>query len=125
MLNDSNAPPLLGTVSFALSALQAYLLGLDKIELIAAGGAGFSKKFYGYLVWPKFGFDAPLEPGEFTEKAPKLAVCRTVQQAMATSEACWKEHGSQRLMTFDLAPNSASWHKLVTYTRAKGLWSTS
>lgn len=124
MLRRDGRPQLLGTIAFCLCALQAYVLGLQKIELLAAGGAGFRKQYVGYWVWPKLGFDARLEPGEFDQTAPPLANCATVLEAMAASPDAWKTHGSQRLMAFDLAPNSTSWLTLLEYTRSKGLWST-
>jgi hypothetical protein len=121
----SDAPQLLGTVAFGLCAMRAFLLGLDNISLIAAGGAGFDKRYCGYQVWPKMGFDAEVVPGEFHDgKAPDLAHCKTVLEAVATNPASWDEWGSQRRMTFDLEPGSTSWTTLINYLRAKGIWST-
>lgn len=120
MLRDVGNPKLLGTVSFGLCALQAYLLGLDRIELIAAGGIGFRKQFYGYYVWPKLGFDANLLPDE----GEAMGGCSTVLEAMARNSELWRVLGTQRLMRFDLAPDSASRRTLLDFARSKALWST-
>lgn len=116
MLRKNTAPPLLGTIAFSLCAIQAFLLGIAKIELIAAGGQGFNRIFYGYKVWPKFGFNADIDPNEFNAgKAPQLAGCATVLDAMELDPAAWAQHGSQRVMTFDLTPGSRSWVQLIKY----------
>ena len=123
MLRD-DAPSLLGAVAFGLCAMRAFLLGIDNISLVAAGGDGYKKQYFGFMVWPKFGFDAPLLPGEFhDERAPELASCKTVLEAVATSPESWSSYGSQRIMTFDLEPRSHSWATLVKYLETKCLWS--
>lgn len=122
MLRKQRTPPLLGTVAFGLCAIQAFLIGLDKIELVAAGGVGYNKKYYGYSVWPKFGFNAPLYEGEFRDDhVPEFIGCATVLDAVEVDEMLWALHGSQRLMTFDLGPGSRSWTKLLRYMDSKGL----
>ncbi|MDH1337618.1 hypothetical protein N5D77_26530 [Comamonas thiooxydans] len=118
MLRKRNTPAMLGSIAFSLCAIQAFLLEVSKIELIAAGGEGFNPIFYGYKVWPKFGFNAEIEPNEFNaDKAPQLAGCETVLDAVALDPLAWDEHGSQRVMTFDLAPSSRSWAQLIKYLR--------
>jgi len=72
----------------------------------------------GYWVWPKLGFDAPVEPQEL-ESASNLATCTSVLEVVAIDEQWWKDNGSQRLMTFDLAPGSASWAKLLSYVQER------
>lgn len=117
-LNKRNTPPMLGTVAFTLCAITAHLARLSHISLVAAGGRGFSARHIGYRVWPKLGFDAPLEPDEIA-RAPHLAHCTTVQDVLATDATWWDTHGSQRLMTFDLFAASTSWKKLLAYVDAK------
>lgn len=120
----SDAPALLGTVAFGLCAMRAFLLGLENISLVAAGGVGFHQGYFGYHVWPKLGFDAQIFPGEFhAGNAPELANCTTVQEAISTNETSWQTYGSQRLMYFDLDPDSVSWSRLLKYLHAKGIWS--
>lgn len=118
-LNERKTPPSLGTFAFTLCAITAHLAGLDHISLIAAGGKGFSPRHIGFKVWPKLGFDADLLPGETDGAPPHLQGCHTVQQAVTADAAWWDEHGSQRLMTFDLAADSVSWQKLVPYASEK------
>jgi len=113
-LNEHQTPPTLGTIAFALCAIAAHLAGLSQVSLVAAGGRGFDDRYVGYKVWPKLGFDAPLEPGEVAHVL-HLAHCGTVQQVLAADPAWWEEQGSQRLMTFDLAADSTSWQKLLPY----------
>lgn len=108
-------PPLLGTISFAMCAITAHLAGMSQVSLVAAGGRGFDHRYYGYKVWPKFGFDAPVERGEISDAPNNLAHCTTVQQVISTDQAWWEENGSQRMMTFNLTAHSASWEKMLTY----------
>ncbi|MDR0780656.1 MAG: hypothetical protein LBF16_08175 [Pseudomonadales bacterium] len=113
-LNEHHTPPMLGTIAFALCAITAHLAKLSQISLVAAGGRGFDGRYIGYKVWPKFGFDAPLEPHEVSH-VPGLAHCNSVQEVMAVDPAWWERRGSQRVMTFDLTAGSASWQKLLSY----------
>lgn len=119
-LSEKLAPPRLGSISFALTAITAFRLNFRKISLVAAGGRNFDPKMIGYWVWPKLGFDALVEPHELAS-ASHLAACTTVLQVVATDEQWWKDNGSQRLMTFDLAPGSASWVKLLSYVQERVL----
>jgi hypothetical protein len=113
-LNEHHTLPTLGTVAFALCAITAHLAKLSQISLVAAGGRGFDGRYIGYKVWPKFGFDAPLEAHEASH-VPGLAHCNSVQGVMAVDPAWWEQNGSQRVMTFDLTAGSASWQKLLSY----------
>ena len=117
-LNEHQTQPTLGTIAFALCAITAHLAGLYQVPLVAAGGRGFDGRYVCYKVWPKLGFDAPLEPGE-VDHVLHLAHCTTVQQVLVAHPAWWEDQGSQRLMTFDLAAHSASWQKLLPYVSRK------
>lgn len=109
---------LLGSVSFALSAIAAYKLGFTSITLIAAGGKQFNKRHVGYKVWPRFGFDAPVDATDVLEDL-RFSSYTCVQEVIANDEALWEEHGSQRMMQFDLSAGSASWRKLLPYVAQK------
>lgn len=113
-----DAAPGLGSVSFALSAIAAYKLGFTSITLIAAGGKQFNKRHVGYKVWPRFGFDAPVDEDD-VRVDPRFSRYTCVQEVLANDEALWNEHGSQRMMQFDLSPGSASWGKLLPYMNQK------
>jgi len=45
--------------------------------------------------------------------------CQSVQDVLSIDPQWWEDHGSQRLMTFDLTAYSAYWQKLLPYTRKK------
>jgi hypothetical protein len=114
------APEGLGTVAFALCAMTAHRMGYTRISLIAGGGRGHARHMIGYFVWPKLGFDAPLDHGE-TDGRADLAGCISVQDVIAVDEAWWRENGSQRLMEFDLGADSRCWEKLLDYLQQKEL----
>ncbi|OXJ06679.1 hypothetical protein [Burkholderia sp. HI2500] len=113
------APDWLGTVAFALCAMTAHRLGYRRITLIAGGGEGYDPHMIGYRYWPKLGFDAPLEAAE--QAIPEFAACQTVQDLLELDAAWWTDHGSQRLMEFDLGADSRSWAKLLDYLLDKEL----
>ncbi|MNK10572.1 hypothetical protein D3C87_285990 [compost metagenome] len=117
-LNKHQTPASLGAIAFSLCAITAHLAGLSQVSLVAAGGRGHGNRYIGYKVWPKLGFDAPVDPGEIAD-APHLAHCGRVQDILAVDVAWWEGLGSQRLMTFDLTAHSASWGKLLRYMRRK------
>lgn len=118
-LNEHKTAPGLGTIAFALCAINAHSIGLKNISLIAAGGVGFDQKHVGYDVWPKFGFDAKLLDEDGVHSVQELQHCDTVQELIAINPGWWTQNGSQRLMVFDLAPDSISWRKLLSYLHAK------
>lgn len=124
-MDKAKTPPEFGTVAFAHLALAAYQLGWDEITLLAGGGAPVHAhkwgipNMVGYMVWPKFGFDAPIEPGE-TAGHPGLSNCRTVSDVRAADLHWWeKVGGNGRVMRFDLTPWSKSWKTLLYYVLNK------
>ena len=98
--------------------VTAHLAGLSRVSLVAAGGQGFDRRYIGYKVWPRLGFDAPLQSGEVAQ-SPHLAGCHSVQDVLAVDAAWWDDHGSQRIMTFDLTASSTSWRELLPYVSRK------
>lgn len=120
MMLAESAPKRMGTVAFGLMAVTAYRLGFGRIGLFAAGcgpllttdGYGF----IGYHVWPKFGFDAPVEAVELNrDPVEGLAACHSVQDILALAPAWWASHGTARMMEFDLTAGSRSWSILLHY----------
>lgn len=115
-----DAPERLATVAFGLMAISAYRLGFNHISLFAAGNGPIDPDepdgFVGFAVWPKFGFDAPLDPAEIN-MAPSeaLRACRTVQEVIAVDPEWWNVHGRGRDMRFDLSADSRSWEILLNY----------
>ncbi len=118
------APKYLGTVSFALLAIQAYALGLTEIRLLAGGGAAkfanhWTSRMQGYFVWPKLGFDAPIDAQEVTG-VTHLQNCRSVQEVLAIDANWWRDNGGNgRMMLFDLSAGSKSWLILLDYLKMK------
>lgn len=117
-LDEHKTPHTLGTIAFSLCAIMAHLARLSHVSLVAAGGLGFDERYIGYKVWPRLGFDAPIEPYEVAD-FPHLAHCGRVQEVLSIDTAWWEKRGSQRLMTFDLSPHSISWQKLLPYVSKK------
>lgn len=124
-MDKANAPSQFGAVGFGLLALTAYQIGFEEITLLAAGGAPRHAgkwsipDMVGYKVWPKFGFDAPLEPHE-TDSVPQLATCRTVNDVRNLDLDWWEnKEGNGRVMRFDLSPWSKSWKILLHYVTSK------
>lgn len=116
----ADAPERLATVAFGLMAITAYRLGFSHITLFAAGNGPVrtdnADALVGFAVWPKFGFDAVLDPAELNA-APSdmLRSCRTVQDVMSANPRWWITHGRGRDMRFDLTPHSRSWSILLNY----------
>ena len=115
------APEKLATVAFVLMAITAYKLNVHEITLIAGGGVNQEEwvpsDMVGYFVWPKFGFDAPVDPTELQkEDAVHLRKCSTVLEICEEDEGWWRDiGGSGRAMTFNLEPDSESWKALLNY----------
>ena len=68
----------------------------------------------GYFVWPKFGFDAPIEPDE-----AEFSGYANVAQVVAKEPEKWEKQGNGRVMRFDLEIGSASWDTLLKYACSK------
>jgi hypothetical protein len=120
MMLAEHAPERLGTVAFGLMAVTAFRLGFEWISLFAAGHGPLppehSDAFVGYLVWPKFGFDAEVDAVELNRRPINgLANCHTVQDILTLEADWWCHNGTARAMRFDLAPGSRSWSVLLHY----------
>ncbi|NHZ80452.1 hypothetical protein F2P44_14385 [Massilia sp. CCM 8695] len=124
MMLRPDAPARLCTVAFGMMAVTAYRLGFDHIQLYAAGRGPLHQNdpdaYIGYRVWPKFGFDAPVNAAEMS-RHPVVSMhgLRTVQEVVACTPAWWDACGSGRPMQFDVSPTSRSWSTLINV-----LWTT-
>lgn len=111
-----DAPDRLATVSFGLMAISAYRLGFKHIALFAAGNGPIDPddrdEFVGFAIWPKFGFDASLDPAELNRAPTKsLRACKTVQEVIAVDRHWWNMHGGGRDMRFDLSAHTGRLHE--------------
>lgn len=112
------SPDRFGTVAFGLMAATAFRHGFHEISLFAAGHGSVTPldpdEMVGYLVWPKFGFDAVLSAVDL-QKNPLLRDCKTLQEVLRVDPDWWERFGSGREMVFDLRANSVSWNILLDY----------
>ena len=86
-------------------------LGVVRMELSAARNDNPKYLQVGYSVWPKFGFDGPLEPGRAAALPPSLAGAWRLSDLLATPEGrdWWEKHGWSIHLEFDMTPGSRSW----------------
>jgi hypothetical protein len=108
------------TVAFGLMVVTAYRLGFSHIQLYGAGHGPLHRDdpdaLVGYWVWPKLGFDAPVDAAEMTRHPDgSMHGLRTVQEVLSRSSEWWEAYGSARPMRFDLRSNSPSWSILLNY----------
>ncbi|MEB1797265.1 hypothetical protein VDR45_16575 [Xanthomonas campestris pv. campestris] len=116
---------LIGTIAISLSLLTAFRVGIKSVRLFAAGGYDRFRHtqpksgYCGYRVCPKFGFDAPL----FREKMrdPRFKGCKKVSDVVRQDPGLWDEFGFERMMEFDMRPDSHSWNTLIAYLHSKNL----
>jgi hypothetical protein len=128
---EGRCPPGLGPVALLRMAQMAQELGFHKLELLAAGGTGLKLKggrwtepFWGFSIWPRLGFDTPLQPVmlQFIKKnAPHLSNLTNVSEVIEKDRSWWEEHGDGWEMSFDLQEGSKSWQTLQQYLAEKGL----
>ncbi|MES2759418.1 MAG: hypothetical protein V4693_18755 [Pseudomonadota bacterium] len=114
-----DAPARFCTAAFGLMACTANRHGFKKITLFAGGNGPPPEQeeegdLVGYMVWPKFGFDAELIPADLNLE-PRLSHCRSVLEVTRFDSCWWEQHGRGREMWFDLAPSSRSWKVLLNY----------
>ena len=125
----------LGTKMFIGQVHAMADAGVNRIELHAAklNESGGQDAYVGYRVWPKFGFDAPLEA---TKKygvdirnslPPHLSKAKTVQELFSISgddknpsgRAWWDKNGVDIDMAFDLSKGSTSRKLMAAYLKNK------
>ncbi|WP_186139900.1 hypothetical protein [Burkholderia gladioli] len=118
-----------GAVAFYRAAQAAQRAGFDRIELLAAGGAGYkirsqwSRSFNGFYSWARYGFDAPLHPETRIRLAniPQLAQASCLLDVLDIDPEWWRQNGAGSNLTFDLKSGSRSWYTLKNYLVSKGL----
>ena len=114
-----DAPERFCTVAFGLQACTAFRLGFAEITVFA-GGRGYgaagldADDLVGYQVWPKFGFDSPLQAVDLNRE-PRFVNCQCVQDVVQLDAEWWAANGRGVEMRFDLSPDSRSWRVLLNY----------
>ena len=117
----------LGADVFARQAKFLSDSGFDNIKLLAARGLGGGVRYNGYMVWPKFGFDAHVDEmidpelrNKFKKHWPNVS---TLQQLVALPGGWewWEKHGKTTPMRFDTKPGSVSMGLISSYLRNKGM----
>jgi hypothetical protein len=109
------------TDAFSRQLDQARKLGVDRITLIAARNDDPRDRQLGYLVWPKFGFDADLSPARIKTLPAPLAGARTLSDLLSTPEGqnWWRKHGWSIRLDFDMTRGSRSWETWRAYVESK------
>ncbi len=99
----------------------AQALGLTRFELWAAGHPG-DQTHNGWLTWPKFGFDAPLNKLDLASLPRALARARTLNDIMRLkAHDWWSKQGAERTMIFYLRTDSSMMKQFRWYLSEKGL----
>jgi hypothetical protein len=118
-----DAPPGVGLLSFRTQVKGARRLGVQRIELWAAGD--FKDRSYnGYYTWARFGFDAPLTQEEKRRLSAlsQFVGAQTVNDLMKCGgRQWWRDNGSARKMRFDLNEDSSMMRVFNDYLEDKGL----
>ncbi|KUZ86240.1 hypothetical protein WI40_31585 [Burkholderia ubonensis] len=115
-------------------------LGIARIGALAVGGRKSAPepggpRLYGYYAWPRFGFDA-LIPAAHGDEAALFQYfqgypigladgsLRSLRALYATrfGRDFWRAAGSQRWVTFDVAPHGTSLLTLQEYLIEKGIY---
>ena len=101
----------IGSAAFGRQLEQARKLGVERIELDGARNDDPRSLQVGYKVWPKFGFDADLNPRRVAGLPDSLRGVTKLSDLRATAEGreWWDKNGWSTPLTFDMKPGSRSW----------------
>jgi hypothetical protein len=107
--------------AFARQLEEAKKLGVDRIELTAARNDDPRFLQVGYSVWPKFGFDGPLNPSRAIRLPEPLQGARKLSDLLASAEGrdWWEKHDWSIHLEFDMTPGSRSWQTWRAYVARK------
>jgi hypothetical protein len=118
-----DAPAGVGLESFRRQVAGARHLGVQRIELWAAGYAK-DKDYNGYYTWARFGFDAPLNEKERRELYdwPGLSGALTLNDVVERGGLkWWRRSGTERTMCFELHRESRMSRIFRAYLLSKGI----
>lgn len=108
-----------GAAIFARQVDHLRAAGVDEVRTLAYRDD--TRGIVGYAVWPRLGYDGPLE-GDLRRSLPAdLKTARRLSDLMWTpaGRAWWTEHGDGVHLTFDLSPDSLSSRVLTAYRTEK------
>lgn len=113
----------LGPRIVATGLIQAELIGVEVVTVTAAGEAG-NQDWYGYLQWPKMGFDGPLP--KWADRYLPDALRGKVKQftdflMYPAGLQWWAKHGTTTELEFDLEGAPLSRVALLEYLQYKGI----
>jgi hypothetical protein len=82
---------------------------------------GKGSDYNGYYTWPRFGYDAPINPSTRARLPAVLKGAREISDVFRTAQGrqWWKDHGTGHDMTFDLRKGSGSRKVLSSYIRER------
>jgi len=105
----------LAAAVFPRMVAGARRLGVDRIT--ADLSRHEEQGIFGYRVWGRFGFDAPLRASDVADLPRPLGRATTLLDLMQTraGQQWWAEHGHSIDATFDLRPGSRSMRQLQNY----------
>jgi hypothetical protein len=98
---------------------NATRLGVERMLTMAVGEK--SSAYVGYQVWPKFGYDGPLNDEHRQALPDRFRGAEKISDLYRTKEGrdAWAEHGSDIDVTFDLTPGSYSHRVWRAYREEK------
>lgn len=124
-VNEDKKGKGLGLKVFQRQVAALVVHGFDEIHTFAAGDAK-DPEYIGYKVWPKFGYDGPLEGSHRTSledgTGHKLfSSCNTIHQLFSLNGGieAWDKYGSDIDLVFDLKHRSPSRTILAAYVAKK------
>jgi SPP1 gp7 family putative phage head morphogenesis protein len=121
-----SSPSGIGLRSFATQAYHAEKFGVQYIDTYAAGDFTTARdkgnQWNGYYTWPRFGYNAPLEPDDLAKFPATFRNIRDLNSLFqqVNGKFLWKYHGSSRDMIFDLDRSERSWEILEEYLQERG-----
>lgn len=120
----------LGARSLMIQARAAQELGFSAIELDATGDYQLANaryeqdRYFGYWIWPRLGFDAPIPASVSNRLSPCFRRCTRVSDLMTSQQGRdeWYLHGDTlNSARFDLEAGSVSWAFLLAYCQQRAI----
>lgn len=115
LFRSAVAPPHSGARALARMVAAYKNYGIKRIEAEAARGGDYN--MVGYYVWPRLGFDAPLEAYDMASAPRALRKASSLHALfrLPGGRKYWRKHGWTIDASFDLTPGSRSMRRLEEY----------